>query len=243
MARLIDIRRSMMDSFHKIIARFFNDTTLLDLQYLSKGDTPSYTGSAPTKPGAVFTGWDPEITAIYYNTDYMATFVDLLTYQYLKGTTKEFTDDTITSISAYGFYGRANLKSFESDSITTLRSYAFGYCTALESLESESITSVGDLAFVGCTALKKVDFKSTSPVTIGNAAFINCTALKDVIIRSSTVSVLSTDDGFQGTPIADGNGGIFVPAALVESYKSATNWVLHENNIFSIDDYPLDSYS
>ena len=210
-----------MDSFHNIIARFISESTILEVQTLLPGDTPSYTGTAPTKPGAVFNGWEPSIAPIYQNTDYTAVFVDLLTYQYLKGTLQTFVDNDITSVSSYGLYGRTALKSVESSSITSIGSYGFGSCTSLET----------------------VDLKSTSPVTIAANAFNGATALKDLIIRSSSVSTLSNTNAFTGTLIASGNGGIFVPDSLLASYKSASNWSTYENNIFSIDDYPLNNYS
>jgi hypothetical protein len=43
---------------------------------------------------------------------------------------------------------------------------------------------------------------------------------------------------FASTPIASGTGYIYVPAALVDSYKGATNWSTYAAQIRAIEDYP-----
>jgi hypothetical protein len=38
--------------------------------------------------------------------------------------------------------------------------------------------------------------------------------------------------------IEDGTGYIYVPSALVETYKTASNWVTYAAQIRAIEDYP-----
>lgn len=40
------------------------------------------------------------------------------------------------------------------------------------------------------------------------------------------------------TPMKSGTGYIYVPAALVDSYKAATNWSTYADQIRAIEDYP-----
>jgi hypothetical protein len=38
--------------------------------------------------------------------------------------------------------------------------------------------------------------------------------------------------------VANGTGYIYVPAALIEDYKAATNWSLYADQFRAIEDYP-----
>lgn len=68
--------------------------------------------------------------------------------------------------------------------------------------------------------------------------FAGCTKLQALILRNTNVVALANTNAFQSTPIASGNGFVYVPAALVDSYKAATNWTTYANKIRSIEDYP-----
>lgn len=60
----------------------------------------------------------------------------------------------------------------------------------------------------------------------GGSVFANCASFKTLILRDSTMLTLSGIASFGGTPFASGKSGgtLYVPAALVESYQTATNW-------------------
>ena len=47
-----------------------------------------------------------------------------------------------------------------------------------------------------------------------------------LVLRNDTVVTLANINAFQGTPFASGGTGgtVYVPAALIESYQTATNW-------------------
>lgn len=42
-------------------------------------------------------------------------------------------------------------------------------------------------------------------------------------------------DAFNNTPIKSGTGSIYVPASLVDAYKSAENWSYFSDRIFPIE--------
>ena len=90
--------------------------------------------------------------------------------------------------------------------------------------------------FNGCSKLTTADFPVAE--SIGNTAFNNCSALTTLILRSGTMATLSNTNAFNGTPIKSGTGYIYVPAALVDTYKAATNWTAYANQIRAIEDYP-----
>lgn len=91
-------------------------------------------------------------------------------------------------------------------------------------------------SFIGCSNLEKIDFDVLEEMK--DADFYQCSALKAVIIRSPAVCTMSTSNAFKSTPIASGTGYVYVPAALVDSYKAATNWSVYTDQIRAIEDYP-----
>lgn len=99
-----------------------------------------------------------------------------------------------------------------------------------------NIKTVGAYALYGCAALALVDLPNATKVD--NNAFDGCTALQTVILRGNTVATLGATNVFNNTPIASGEGYIYFHAALVDSYKAATNWSTYASQIRAIEDYP-----
>ena len=97
-----------------------------------------------------------------------------------------------------------------------------------------SVSALG--SFYNCTKLEKIDFDVLEEMK--DADFYQCSALKVVIIRSPAVCTMSDSKAFKSTPIASGTGYIYVPAALVDSYKAATNWSVYADQIRAIEAYP-----
>lgn len=81
--------------------------------------------------------------------------------------------------------------------VTSIRDYAFYGCSSITGVMFPLVTSIGAYAFYGCTSLVAL--------YIGIASDTVCTLLDSNAIPSSV-----TD--------------IYVPEALVDSYKVATNW-------------------
>ena len=53
------------------------DRTLLETDLnVPEGSVPEYNGATPKRDGHIFTGWNPEVTKIYKDTDYVATFAE-----------------------------------------------------------------------------------------------------------------------------------------------------------------------
>ena len=100
------------------------------------------------------------------------------------------------------------------------------------------VTSIGAYAFHSCSALASVDFPVAT--SIGNYAFSYCSKLTALILRSETMATLRDTIVFTSTPIASGTGYIYVPRALVDSYKAASDWSTYANQIRSIEDYTVD---
>lgn len=102
--------------------------------------------------------------------------------------------------------------------------------------KDNNVTTAGWYAFFGCTALALVDLPNATKVD--NNAFEGCTALQTLILRGNAVATLVGTSAFNNTPIASGEGYIYFHAALVDSYKAATNWSTYAAQIRAIEDYP-----
>ena len=98
------------------------------------------------------------------------------------------------------------------------------------------VTSIGENAFYGCSKLTTANFPVAT--IIGGAAFYGCSALTALILRSATMCKLNDTSAFSNTPIASGTGYIYVPRALVDSYKAAAKWSTYANQFRAIEDYP-----
>ena len=126
---------------------------------------------------------------------------------------------------------------------TSIRQQAFRACTALASVNFPSVTSVALGAFWQCTALTKADFASA--VAFANNAFYGCSALTALILRNTEQVSTITGTPFAASAIASGTGYIYVPAALVDTYKAASGWSTYASQIRAIEDYVevIDPYS
>lgn len=176
---------------------------------------------------------------------------------YGNGKITEVSAPNATSLGNYAFYNCGGLTSVYFPNATSVGEYAFQSCGIVE-VEFPSlltipngcfrysgkikkgtfpnVTSVGENAFRADSSLQQLDFSVCA--TIYQLAFISCTNLNVIIFRSPTVITLKSSNAFSSTPIASGTGYVYVPSALVDSYKTATNWSTYANQFRAIEDYP-----
>lgn len=129
-----------------------------------------------------------------------------------------------------------SVEYYKNSRLTSIRSYAFNSYKNILRVEFPNLTSVAAYAFQGCTSLEKADFSSLT--LIGTFAFYRNSGLKTLIIRTNTLCELESTAALGGTAIANGEGYVYVPAALIDEYKQATNWTMYADNIRAIEDYP-----
>ena len=142
-----------------------------------------------------------------------------------------FSDSNITSIGAHAFNSCISLTTIGLPSCTTIGDNAFNNCTSLTSINLLSCTTIVEDAFSGCTSLSSITLPACR--SIGNSAFANCSSLISIKLLESLVCTLGTN-AFNNTTIASGNGYIYVPSDLVDTYKAATNWSTYANQIVAI---------
>ena len=113
---------------------------------------------------------------------------------------------------------------------------------------NEAVTTVRAYAFYNCPQLRLLDLPSAT--TIANGGIRTCQQLRAVILRSDQVCTSGGTQTFLGcchitgevnstfNPNGDKDGYIYVPSALVDEYKTATNWVTYADQIRAIEGYP-----
>ena len=141
--------------------------------------------------------------------------------------------DGITSIGTYSFYNCPNLE-LESlpDGLTSIGDHAFYNCEkmTIKSIPSK-ITTINEYVFQKCKSITEMTCLGNI-TTIKNTAFRDCSKLSKFMLPNITsVPTLSHPNVFYGTPIESGTGYIYVPDALVESCKSASNWSTYAEQI------------
>ena len=99
-------------------------------------------------------------------------------------------------------------------------------------------TSIGEYAFNGCVALTTADFSLVTK--IGANAFGGCNSLKALALRLTTKATLSNTSALNSTPIASGTGYIYVPGALLDSYKADSKWSTYANQFRKLENYTVD---
>ena len=110
-----------------------------------------------------------------------------------------------------------SVTEFRDNTVTTIGQYAFSYCTSLTSVDFPVVTSIAEYAFDRCSALTTLILRNTAQV-----------------------ATLGKTTAFNNTPIKNGTGYIYVPSALVDSYKAATNWSTYANQFRALEDYTVD---
>ena len=101
---------------------------------------------------------------------------------------------------------------------------------------NDSVDSIGAYAFYDCKNLVSADFSNVE--SIGRYAFRSCSNLDTFILRKTSGVAVAQNAILTDTKISARTGYIYVPAALVDSYKAATNWSTYASQIRAIEDYP-----
>ena len=151
---------------------------------------------------------------------------------------------SVTALNDNAFSGCTNLTEVKLDSLITMASAIFQNCTKLKTINLPSLSSITGWGynFNVCISLEKVIFPKLTgtqgAAPIGSSMFNGCEKLTTLVLGSEMGCPLGNINAFNGTPIANGTGYIYVPKALVDSYKTATNWVIFADQIRAIEDYP-----
>jgi len=138
------------------------------------------------------------------------------------------TDKSDKAVAGINAFRDSSITEFVGLSLTKIGgSYSFFGCKSLTKFVVPKATYYENSMCRECINLEVADIGGGS-FTRGSA-FQGCKKLQTVIIRGTTVCTLGAVGNFSGTPF-DGTGDagltgtLYVPAALVDSYKTASNW-------------------
>ena len=124
------------------------------------------------------------------------------------------------------------------DCVQIIGDYALRNCSKLLKVDFPSVISIGTSGLVDCTKLKSARFQSVT--NIMSYAFRSCSALTTLILGNLSCCSLADTNALNSTPIASGTGYIYVPRALVDSYKTASKWSTYANQFRALEDYTVD---
>ena len=139
--------------------------------------------------------------------------------------------DTVTSIPAHSFYSYIKLSQINCDHIVTVGNSAFSGCVGLYSLELPLVETLVNSAINKCTNLESLDIGANCE-SIEAYNFWQMTTNKTTFIcRAITPPSLAANNNLNFC------SAVYVPAASVPSYRSATNWATYESQIGPLEDY------
>ncbi len=152
------------------------------------------------------------------------------------------TSNTVKSLGNSSFIECTSLKKAIIPNCTKIGNYSFSGCTSLAQIDVDSLLTIGTGAFQHDIALKSIVLPKATDINANG--FVNCTILDTVILRTNTICKLVNSSAFNGTPIINGTGYIYVPRALLsdddetKDYRRATNWSRYAAQFRAIEDYP-----
>lgn len=122
----------------------------------------------------------------------------------------------------YALTGAPFLKTLKLPSLRTLQTTV----TQGNTCQDQAALELADFGLV--EGLKQYDFSGCSSLT----------AL--ILRRTANAATLANINALQNTPIRSGTGYIYVPRALADTYKAATNWSTVAAQFRALEDYTVD---
>ena len=129
---------------------------------------------------------------------------------------------TIGGVDGHTFQYCYILKKVYAPNAIEIPTYCFNCDYALEEVVITNAQSIGSYAFVSCGKIAQLDVPNV--LTIGTRAMQGMSGMTDLWLRTTTRVCTYSSSGSQYDPPNE-NLKIHVPAALIEQYKVATNWV------------------
>lgn len=141
-----------------------------------------------------------------------------------------------TKVNLYGFEGCTKLEEVYLPEALSFGNKVFYNCKALREVYVPKATSFSIECFSGCTSLERIDLPCVT--SLSRDVFNGCTNLRTLILRANQKVSEASSNVLEATAIAAGNGYVYVPKALVDTYKADAGWGVYAEQIRAIEDYP-----
>ena len=143
---------------------------------------------------------------------------------------------SVKMLQNYGLQSCYKLADVSLPSMTETKTNIFRYSPLVGIVSAPNVKTVNSYAAGEFESAAGFDF--TEKITIATNAFKTGWRFFSLILRSPEVCVLQNISALADTPIANGDGYIYVPSDLVNSYKSASNWSTYASQIVAISEFP-----
>lgn len=209
---------------------FYGCTSLTDINL---PNTESISASAFNGCTALTTVEIPNVTTIGGAAFKDCTSLEEMNFPSVVGTLGEYAFDSCTNLKSVNLPGV----------ITSTGSGVFKNCTSLTNINLPNIESIGSWFVQNCP-VEVLDFPKLKSTSL--ESFINTFSLVAVILRRTDVvctagtTLFNSNTKSKQTPVTVGTGFIYVPRALVEDYKVATNWSQYASQFRALEDYTVD---
>lgn len=141
--------------------------------------------------------------------------------------------------AASGAFRYTKLSNIYFPLMTSIGTNTFGNITAPNTIHLPKLITVANSSIRDNTGVTRTEFDVASK--IDNLALYMCSKLIAVILRKSdSICTLANVNAFTGTGISKGTGYIYVPFALADTYKTATNWSTYAAQFRALEDYTVD---
>ena len=140
-------------------------------------------------------------------------------------------DTSSTDFGSGALYGNNNLTKFKNTFITSAGNNLLDNCTSITSVDLPNLTSAGYNLLYGCTSITSVDLPNLT--SAGDSLLYGCTKLQSIYLRSTIMCTLG------GTTILPSTVSIYVPASLIESYNTASNWSSYASKFKTLESIQL----
>ena len=126
----------------------------------------------------------------------------------------------IKSVGDYCFYS-CQITELNMPELETAGNYAFAYIP-IENVRFQSLANPGLGLFYYCPNLKSATFDEN--IVLSRQMFYQCTNFDTLVLNSNMKVELSYTNTFLGTKIESGEGTIYVPESLLNTYQNDPMW-------------------
>ena len=141
-----------------------------------------------------------------------------------------FSFPNVTKIGANAIYQQTGAESISLPKCETIGNFSLAYCSNanLKTMVLKSAKTFGTQSMRNMTGLETLDILGSSTSgAIAASTWVGNSKMNKLIIRfTGGVVPLANANAFDSTPFwSTGAGGeIYVPSALIDTYKAASNW-------------------